>query len=89
MWRAGFRLPEAPAARRAAGDLYAVRYSSELDVLLPNSNISDMSERAAWLDAQPAQSDPRWLIVTMHHPIYSSGPSRQSREARVNWVSGP
>lgn len=41
-----------------------------------------MSEQAAWLDQELVQSDARWRIGTMHHPIYSSRPDRDNPEKR-------
>jgi 3',5'-cyclic AMP phosphodiesterase CpdA len=42
-----------------------------------------MGPQAAWLDAQLAASDARWRIVTMHHPVFSSGRDRDSPDRRT------
>ncbi|MGF1464694.1 MAG: AAA family ATPase, partial [Sandaracinaceae bacterium] len=41
-----------------------------------------IAEQAAWLDARLSESDARWRIVSMHHPIFSSGRGRDSAERR-------
>lgn len=83
LWRPQFRLPEEPTLSADLQEtVYDIRYSADLHVFVLNSNMSDMREQAAWLDKQLMQSDARWRIVTMHHPIYSSGRDRDNRERR-------
>lgn len=83
MWRPQFRLPEEPGLSAELQEtVYDIRYSQDLHVFVLNSNMQDMSEQAAWLDSNLAQSDARWRIVTMHHPIYSSGRDRDNPEKR-------
>lgn len=84
LWRPQFRLPEAPGLPETLQEtVYAVRYSPDLHVFVLNSNMSDMAEQAAWLDAQLAASDARWRVVTMHHPVFSSGRDRDSPDKRA------
>jgi hypothetical protein len=83
LWRPQFRLPLEPSLSAELQETaYAVRYSPDLQVFVLDSNAQDMSEQAAWLDASLAASDARWRIVTMHHPIYSSGRERDNASRR-------
>jgi len=83
LWRPQFRLPEVPELPADLQEtVYAVRYSADLHVFVLNSNMPDMTDQAAWLDRELATSDARWRIVTMHHPIYSSGRERDNSEKR-------
>lgn len=83
LWRPQFRLPvttELPAELHET--VYGVRYSPDLHVFVLDSNMSDMGVQAAWLDRELAASDARWRIVTMHHPVYSSGRDRDNAAKR-------
>jgi len=83
LWRPQFRLPETPELPAELQEtVYEVRYSPDLHVYVLNSNMPDMSQQAAWLDSKLAQSDARWRIVSMHHPIYSSGRERDNSDKR-------
>lgn len=83
LWRPQFRLPEEPELSAELQEtVYDIRYSADLHVFVLDSNMSDMTEQAAWLDRQLAASDARWRIVTMHHPIYSSGRDRDNADRR-------
>lgn len=83
LWRPQFRLPEAPGLPPELQEtVYAVRYSADLHVFVLDSNMSDMTPQAEWLDAQLAQSTARWRIVTMHHPVFSSGRDRDNAQKR-------
>ncbi|PZT92227.1 MAG: metallophosphatase [Citromicrobium sp.] len=83
LWRPQFRLPEEPELPDEIQEtVYSVRYSNDLEVFVLNSNVSDMSEQAEWLDSGLAASDARWRIVTMHHPVFSSGRERDNRSRR-------
>lgn len=84
LWRPQFRLPEHadldPALRET---VYALRYTPDLHVFaLDTDNTGTLAAQAAWLDAQLAASTARWRVVTMHHPIFSSGQGRDNRERR-------
>jgi phosphodiesterase/alkaline phosphatase D-like protein len=83
MWRPQFRLPEAPELPADLQEtVYEVRYSQDLHVFVLNSNADDMSNQAAWLDGKLSESDARWRVVTMHHPVYSSGRDRDNLDKR-------
>ena len=84
LWRPQFRFtPEPDLSAKLQETVYSVRYASDLEVFVLNSNIKDMSEQAEWLDAELASSDARWRVVTMHHPIFSSGRGRDNEERRA------
>lgn len=40
------------------------------------------SPQPQWLDSVLANNDQKWTIVTMHHPVYSSGYGRDNEELR-------
>ncbi|GAA5220131.1 purple acid phosphatase family protein [Membranihabitans marinus] len=40
------------------------------------------SPQPKWLDSVLANNDQKWTIVTMHHPVYSSGYGRDNEELR-------
>ncbi|MEO0699008.1 MAG: metallophosphoesterase, partial [Pseudomonadota bacterium] len=83
LWRPQFRFtPEPTLSDRLQETVYTVRYGDDLEVFVLNSNIKDMSEQAEWLDAKLTASDARWRVVTMHHPIFSSGRGRDNPERR-------
>jgi len=84
LWRPQFRLPEEQGLSAELQEtVYDIRYSQDLHLFVLNSNMPDMGDQAEWLDAQLAESDARWRIVTMHHPIYSSGRGRDNESRRV------
>lgn len=84
LWRPQFRLPEAPGLPEELQETaYEVRYSPDLHVFVLDSNIGDMTEQAEWLDARLSASAARWRIVTMHHPVFSSGRDRDNPDKRA------
>ena len=84
MWRPQFTLPEDP---RLPDDLkeaaYEVRYSDDIHLFILSTQNQQIAEQAAWLDARLGESDAKWRIVSMHHPIFSSGDDRDSPERRA------
>ncbi len=84
MWRPQFTLPEEPTL---ADDLqevaYDIRYSNDLHLFIISTQSPKIEEQADWLDRELAASDARWKIVSMHHPIFSSGADRDSPERRA------
>jgi 3',5'-cyclic AMP phosphodiesterase CpdA len=84
LWRPQFRLPAAPGLPEELQEtVYEVRYSPDLHVFVLDSNMADMTAQAEWLDARLAASDARWRVVTMHHPVYSSGRDRDNPDKRA------
>jgi len=83
LWRPQFRFPvEAGLPEDLHETVYDIRYSDDLHVFVLDSNAGDMSEQAMWLDEQLADSDARWRVVSMHHPVFSSGRGRDNEERR-------
>lgn len=83
MWRPQFRLPvEAALPADLHETVYDIRYSPDLHVFVLNSNASDMTAQAQWLDAKLRASSARWRIVTQHHPVFSSGRERDNQKMR-------
>ncbi|MDJ0979059.1 MAG: FN3 domain-containing metallophosphoesterase family protein [Erythrobacter sp.] len=84
LWRPQFRFPvETGLSPELHETVYSIRYAPDLEIFVLNTNIEDMSEQAVWLDAKLAASDARWRVVTMHHPIFSSGRGRDNPESRA------
>lgn len=84
LWRPQFRLPleaELPAALQET--VYALRYTRDLHLFVLDTNQSDMAVQAEWLDRQLSASQARWRIVTMHHPVFSSGKGRDNEKLRA------
>lgn len=83
LWRPQFRLPVEQDLPEAVHETaYVVRYSDDLHVFVLDSNQRDMAPQATWLDAQLKASSARWKIVTMHHPVFSSGGERDNAPNR-------
>jgi hypothetical protein len=84
LWRPQFTLPLEPALpadlQEAAYDL---RYSEDVHLFVLSTQSSRIAEQAAWLDTALEASDARWRIVSMHHPVFSSGRGRDSPERRA------
>ena len=84
LWRPQFRLPvESDLSEELHETVYSIRYSPDLEVFVLNTNIDDLSEQALWLDAKLSASDARWRVVSMHHPVFSSGRGRDSAGRRA------
>ncbi|MEE4301691.1 MAG: metallophosphoesterase family protein [Pseudomonadales bacterium] len=84
LWRPQFTLPlapELPADLQEAA--YELRYSEDVHLFVLSTQNTQIAEQAEWLDAALDASDARWKIVTMHHPIFSSGRGRDSPERRA------
>ena len=83
LWRPQFRLPVEKDLPDAVHETtYAVRYSADLHVFVLDTNQPDMAPQAKWLDAQLKASAARWKVVTMHHPVFSSGGDRDNKANR-------
>jgi 3',5'-cyclic AMP phosphodiesterase CpdA len=84
LWRPQFRLPvEVDLPDTVQETAYAVRYTRDVHLFVLDSNQSDMTVQAEWLNRQLAGSQARWKIVTMHHPVFSSGKGRDNRGLRA------
>jgi 3',5'-cyclic AMP phosphodiesterase CpdA len=83
LWRPQFRLPvEQELSPVLHETVYEVRYSADLSVFVLDTNMPDMAEQARWLDERLAASDARWQVVSMHHPVFSSGRDRDNPRVR-------
>ena len=83
-WRPQFTLPvEASLPSDLHEAVYDVRYSEDLHLFVLSTQNANIQVQADWLDSQLEASDARWKIVSMHHPIFSSGRGRDSAERRA------
>ena len=78
-WRPTFALPE-NGPESLPESCYYIDYQGARIISI-NSN-EQHEIQAKWLDQVLSESQQRWLIVTMHHPIYSSTPSRDNPDLR-------
>ncbi|MCY4263633.1 MAG: fibronectin type III domain-containing protein [Gammaproteobacteria bacterium] len=78
LWRPQFTLPvESELPVRLHETVYDVRYNADIHLFVLNSAVrQDYELQAQWLDRLLIKSDARWKILTMHHPIFSSGEGR-------------
>lgn len=84
MWRPQFRLPvEAGLPETLREAAYKIAYNADLEVYVLDTQSGDLAAQAAWLDRELAASTARWRIVSMHHPIFSSGEGRDSPQRRA------
>lgn len=83
MWRPQFTLPEEPELpddlQEAA---YDIRYSDDIHIFILSTQNQNLQAQADWLDRELGRSDAKWKIVSMHHPIFSSGSDRDSPDRR-------
>lgn len=91
LWRPQFRLPSAESLPEALREtVYKIPYNADLDVFVLDSTpansggsgVAMAQAQAEWLDAELTKSTTRWKVVTMHHPIFSSGEGRDSKPWR-------
>ncbi len=91
LWRPQFRLPvSAGLPEEMRETVYKVAYNGDLDVFVLDSTPANRwgeggasaQAQAVWLDAELARSTTKWKIVTMHHPLFSSGEGRDSKAWR-------
>ena len=84
MWRPQFTLPEEPSLDDDLQEVaYDLRYSDEVHLFIISTQNPKIDMQAAWLDRELSESDARWKIVSMHHPIFSSGAGRDSPKRRA------
>ena len=84
LWRPQFALPEeAGVADDLKEAVYQIRYSPDVHLFVLSTQHADIASQARWLDAALRASDARWRIVSMHHPIFSSGGERDSPDRRA------
>ena len=78
-WRPTFDFP-AHGPEGCAETVYYVDYQGARIVSL-NTN-RDLAPQAKWLDGVLERCTANWKIVTMHHPVYSTKPSRDNPAIR-------
>ncbi|MEM9839657.1 MAG: metallophosphoesterase family protein [Pseudomonadota bacterium] len=84
MWRPQFTLPEEPTLHADLQEVaYDMRYTDDVHFFVLSTQSQRIAEQAEWLDRELAASDAKWKIVTMHHPIFSSGADRDSPPRRA------
>lgn len=84
LWRPQFTLPvdsSLPAELHEA--VYELRYSEDVHLFVLSTQSTELVRQALWLDAALDRSDARWKIVSMHHPVFSSGRGRDSVARRL------
>ncbi len=83
LWRPQFRLPvETTLPDVLHETVYALRYTRDLHLFDLDTNQADLAVQIDWLDKQLAASQARWRIVSMHHPVFSSGTGRDNDKPR-------
>jgi hypothetical protein len=81
-WRPQFTLPEqAPAGLEET--VYSFDYQNAKFIIL-NSNLQQ-AEQAAWLDKELSENTKPWVIVSFHHPIFSTAKDRDNAALRKTW----
>lgn len=87
LWRPQFTLPEYPGLPEQLQEtVYTIRYGSALQVFVLDTMGGDLEAQARWLDEQLQESDATWRVVSMHHPIFSSGRDRDTPERRAAFL---
>ena len=80
-WRRQFTLPVAEGLpSELAETVYWLDYQ-DVRIVALNSNRA-IAEQARWLDEVLTDNPCRWTIITMHHPIFSSGQKRDNQGNR-------
>lgn len=68
----------------APGRWYSRTLGTVLFIVL-DSNQSSNATQLAWLEAELEAADARWIVVGMHHPMYSAGTHGSSIGVRNNF----
>lgn len=81
-WHPQFTLP----VNGPAGLEETVYYIDYRDVRIISLNSNERKEeQAAWLENVLKNNQKKWVVVTYHHPMYSSVKGRNNEEARNLW----
>lgn len=65
---------------------YWVKYGSTL-FLIMNSNVKkNFKEQALWMEKVIKSNPSRWIILSFHHPIWSSHKIRNNSKLRKRWM---
>ncbi|APZ95581.1 purple acid phosphatase family protein [Fuerstiella marisgermanici] len=81
-WRPQFALP-LNGPRGLEESCYTLVYQGTRIVGM-NSN-HQQEDQAVWLDKVLTDNKCKWVIVTFHHPMYSTGKDRDNSELRALW----
>ena len=80
-WRSQFSLPPAgDLPNSLAETVYTLTYQGARIIAL-NSN-REIETQAKWLEKVLSKNTSKWTIVTMHHPMFSSGAGRDNATNR-------
>jgi acid phosphatase type 7 len=79
LWRAHVTLPENGVAGLEETS-YTFDYQGVRFVMM-NSN-DRLEDQARWVDTLLGANPNRWTVVSLHHPLYSSGRERDDRKTR-------
>ena len=83
-WGPQFTLPTYEALPEAIKEsAYFIDYQGIRIVALDSNN--EIDAQAKWLDGVLANNPNAWTVLTFHHPIFSSGKSRDNKEKREKW----
>lgn len=81
-WRPQFAFPE-NGPKGLEESCYTLVYHN-LRIIGMNTNTM-LEEQAVWLDEVLSENESQWVVCTFHHPIYSTGKSRDNAEIRALW----
>lgn len=83
-WRPQFNLPvEEELPEILAETVYTVKYPNLLVVVL-NSN-RERDAQVKWIEKTLQANTRKWVVLSFHHPIFSSGEDRDNEEQRAIW----
>jgi len=83
LWRAHLTLPENGIVGLEETS-YTLDYQGVRFIMI-NSN-DRLEEQARWMDTWLGTNPNRWTVVTMHHPLYSSGRERDDKKTRAAFL---
>jgi len=87
-WSAHFALPE-NGPEGLQDTVYYSRYQGVLFVALDSTralqDVEQARAQARWLEALLASDDSDWVIVSHHHPVFSTSSGRDNTVLREHW----
>jgi len=81
-WRAQFSLPE-NGVSGLEESVYFTDYE-DLRIISLNSN-EKQEEQVFWMEKILKSNPNKWVVITYHHPLYSSGNGRDNKKLRELW----
>lgn len=83
LWRPQFRLPVEESLPDVLHEtVYTLPYSDDLAVFVLDTQAGLIDTQAQWLDRALGESDARWKVVSMHHPVFSPATERDNQVRR-------